>query len=124
MRIKHAHQEFAEWAQDFMRQPSTAEEWQDTYSALDVELGLMVKRAGMTAADAIRSATLIGARTIGRDKDMGTIEVGKLANLVVLDKDPLKDISSIRSVYITIKNGIRYPRSKYTAVTPEQVKSD
>ncbi len=99
-------------------------DWKDTCSALDVELGLMVKRAGMTAADAIRSATLIGARTIGRDKEMGTIEVGKLANLVVLDKDPLKDISSIRSVYMTVKNGIRYPHSKYMAVTPQQVKSD
>jgi imidazolonepropionase-like amidohydrolase len=99
-------------------------DWQDTYSALDEELGLMVKRAGMTAADAIRSASLIGARTIGRDKDMGTIQVGKLANLVVLDKDPLKDISSIRSVYMTVKNGIRYPHSKYTAVTPQQMKSD
>ena len=99
-------------------------DWKDAYSALDVELGLMVKRAGMTAADAIRSATLIGARTIGRDKDMGTIEVGKLANLVVLDEDPLKDISNIRSVYITVKNGIRYPHSKYTAVTPEPMKSN
>jgi imidazolonepropionase-like amidohydrolase len=99
-------------------------DWQDKYSALDVELGLMVKRAGMTPADAIRSATLIGARTIGRDKDMGTIEVGKLANLIVLDKDPLKDISGIRSVYLTVKNGIRYPHSKYTPVTGDQVKRD
>jgi imidazolonepropionase-like amidohydrolase len=48
----------------------------------------------MTTGDAIRSATLVGARTIGRDQDMGTIEVGKLANLVVLEEDPLNDISS------------------------------
>lgn len=99
-------------------------DWKDAYSALDIELGLMVKRAGMTAADAIRSATLIGARTIGRDKDMGTIEVGKLANLVVLNEDPLKDISNIRSVFITVKNGIRYPHGKYTAFAPEPIKSN
>jgi imidazolonepropionase-like amidohydrolase len=99
-------------------------DWKEAYSALDVELGLMVKRAGMTVADAIRSAALIGARTIGRDKDMGTIEVGKLANLVVLDRDPLKDISNIRTIYITVKNGIRYPHSQYTAFVPVPVKSN
>ena len=71
----------------------------------------------MTPVDAIRAATLNGARTIGRDQDMGSIEVGKVANFVILDKDPLSDIRNIRSVYMTVKNGVGYKRSQYRSTT-------
>jgi imidazolonepropionase-like amidohydrolase len=94
----------------------------DPFSALHQELALLVNSAGLTPTDALRAATIIGARTIGREKDMGTIEVGKLANFVVLDKNPLNDIHNVRSVYITVKNGLRHPRSKYTPVTPQRLK--
>jgi imidazolonepropionase-like amidohydrolase len=43
----------------------------DAYSALDKELGLLVRSAGLAPQDALRSATVVGARTIGREKDMG-----------------------------------------------------
>ena len=94
----------------------------DRYSALSQELILLVEGAGMTPVDAIRAATLNGAQTIGRGKDMGSIEVGKMANFVVLDKDPLGDIRNIRSVYMTVKNGVGYKRSQYrsTAVSPDR----
>jgi len=51
---------------------------------------------------------------------MGSIEVGKMADFVILDKDPLRDIRNIRSVYMTVKNGVRYKRSLYqpTAIQP------
>jgi imidazolonepropionase-like amidohydrolase len=87
----------------------------DTYSALSQEIILLVDGAGLTPVDAIRAATLNGARTIGRGKDMGSIEVGKLADFAILDKDPLSDIRNIRSVYMTVKNGVYYKRSQYQA---------
>jgi predicted amidohydrolase YtcJ len=85
----------------------------DNYSALSQELVLLVEGAGLTPVDAIRAATLNGARTIGREKDVGSIEVGKMADLVILDNDPLSDIRNIRSVYITVKNGIAYKRNQF-----------
>ena len=87
----------------------------DAYSALMQELVLLVEGAGMTPKDAVLAATINGARTIGREKDMGSIEVGKIADFVVLDKDPLKDIRNIPSVYVTVKHGIGYPRRSYQA---------
>jgi imidazolonepropionase-like amidohydrolase len=94
----------------------------DAYSALLQELILLVDGAGLTPADAILAATVNGARTIGREQDMGSIEAGKLANFDILDKDPLVDIHNIRSVYVTVKNGIRYKRSQYrpTAIRPDR----
>jgi imidazolonepropionase-like amidohydrolase len=85
----------------------------DTYSALTQELILLVDNAGLTPADAIRAGTINGARTIGREKEMGSIEVGKLANFVILDKDPLIDIRNFHSIYMTVKNGVNYKRSAY-----------
>ena len=85
----------------------------DTYSALTQELILLVDNAGLTPVDAIRAGTINGARTIGREKDMGSIEVGKMANFVILDKDPLSDIRNTRSVYMIVKNGVSYKRSAY-----------
>lgn len=86
------------------------------YSALLQELVLLVDDAGLTPADAIRAATVNGARTIGREKDMGSIESGKLANFAVFDEDPLRNIHNIRGVYMTVKNGIAYERQLYQTV--------
>lgn len=94
----------------------------DNYSALAQELILLVKDVRLTPSDAIHAATINGARTIGREKDMGSIEVGKIANFVVLDKDPLSDIRNVRNVYMTVKNGVGYKRSLYqhTAMQPNR----
>lgn len=88
-------------------------DWKDTDSPLDTELDLLVAKLGMTPAEALRSATLIGARTAGLENEIGSIEPGKLANLVVLDKDPLQVIANVRSVDFVVKRGIRYPRADY-----------
>jgi imidazolonepropionase-like amidohydrolase len=88
----------------------------DTYSALTQELVLLVNGAGLTPSDAIRAATINGARTIGREKDMGSIEVGKAADFVILDRDPLSDVRNVRSVYMTVKNGVGYKRSLYRQI--------
>jgi imidazolonepropionase-like amidohydrolase len=62
-----------------------------------MELEAMVK-AGMSAAAVLRAATRDAARCMGLDRDLGTIEVGKWADFVVLDASPLLDISNVRRI--------------------------
>ena len=64
--------------------------------------------AGLTPGDALRAATINAARMIGREKDLGTIEPGKLADLVILDGDPLADIRNTTRIYRTLKGGVVY----------------
>lgn len=62
-------------------------------------------QAGISNADVLRLATLTPAEILKRDKDLGTIEVGKLADLIVIDGDPLANISDIRKVVKVVKGG-------------------
>jgi imidazolonepropionase-like amidohydrolase len=62
-----------------------------------MELEAMVK-AGMSAAAVLRSATRDAARCMGLERDLGTIEPGKWADFVVLDDNPLLDISNVRRI--------------------------
>ncbi len=55
--------------------------------------------------EALQSATSVSARAMRVDKDVGTIEKGKRADLLVLDANPLDDISNIRSVRFVMKDG-------------------
>jgi imidazolonepropionase-like amidohydrolase len=96
--------------------------WDEPNSPLVIELSLLVNRVGMTAAEALRSATVIGARAAGQEKDAGSIEVGKLANLVVLDENPLENIANIKSVFMVVKRGVQYPRIDYKPVTTSDMK--
>ena len=63
----------------------------------------------MPPAEVIRAATLVAPAPLGQDDDIGSIEAGKLANLVVLARDPLADIANVRSLELTVKRGREYP---------------
>jgi imidazolonepropionase-like amidohydrolase/Tol biopolymer transport system component len=65
----------------------------------------MFVQGGMTPLQAIRAATINGARYIGMDKDVGSLEPGKLADLLVLDANPLENIRNSESIRYTIANG-------------------
>jgi len=74
---------------------------------LDRELELYVQ-AGMTPLQAIQSATIVSARAMHRDADSGTIEAGKRADLVLIDGNPLTNISNLRHVVSVVTNGRLY----------------
>ncbi|WP_259065164.1 amidohydrolase family protein [Mucilaginibacter sp. X4EP1] len=77
--------------------------------SLDRELELYVQ-AGLTQLQAIQSATIVPARVMGMDKETGSIEEGKQADMVIVDGNPLIHIRDIRKVVLTIKgNHIYHP---------------
>jgi len=85
----------------------------DPFPALYEELAFLVRRCGIPPEHVLRSATLIGARSAGAEDVMGSVEAGKLANFVVLDDDPLRDIDHLRSVTLTVKRGRRFDRGEF-----------
>ena len=95
--------------------------WEEPYSALQGEIEILVRKVGMTPMDAIRSATLISAMTMGQQAEMGTLEPGKLANIAFLSANPLEDIGAVRQVVLTVKRGAQYPRKNYTPVAKVEV---
>lgn len=82
------------------------------------EYELLGGPAGLPPADVIRAATLTGAMAMGQQKEMGSVEAGKLANMVVLARNPLEDIHNLRSVVLTVKRGRRFPRADYHPEAP------
>ncbi len=61
--------------------------------------------AGMSPMEILRAATVNGARAMGRADDFGTVEEGKIADLLVLDENPLADVSNFRSVALVVRRG-------------------
>jgi imidazolonepropionase-like amidohydrolase len=75
------------------------------------EIELYVQ-AGFTPLEAIQAATVVPARVMGLDKEVGTVEAGKRADLVLLDANPLDNIHNIRTVRYVVANGILYDTAK------------
>jgi imidazolonepropionase-like amidohydrolase len=87
--------------------------WPSVYD----EIFFLVHDVGMDPLQALHSATQVGARAAAQDADMGTIEAGKLADFVVLAKDPSADIGNLRSIETTVKRGREYRRADYRPIT-------
>ena len=92
----------------------------------------LLREAGFHPLGVIRAATLLGAEALGRSQDVGTIEVGKLADFVVVEENPLQNLASlygtgairvneqnqpvrVGGVKYTIKDGIVYDAKKLLA---------
>jgi len=73
-------------------------------SSLHWELEHLVQ-AGLTPLEVLRIATLDAAEAVGAQDDLGTLEPGKLADIVMLDKNPLEDIKNTQTVWRVIKGG-------------------
>ena len=69
------------------------------------ELALLVNDASLTPMQALTAATINNAKVIGEEHNIGSIEVGKTANLVVFDKNPAESVEHLATVAHVIKNG-------------------
>jgi amidohydrolase family protein len=79
------------------------------------ELAAMV-RAGMTTLAALQTATLNPARYLGREKTLGSVAPGKVANLVLLDANPLEDIANVRRIRAVVLAGRLMERTELDRV--------
>jgi imidazolonepropionase-like amidohydrolase/Tol biopolymer transport system component len=77
-----------------------------------------LKMGGLSNMEALRAATLIGAEAIGVQRDIGSIEVGKLADLVILNRNPLEDIHYTREIRYVMKDGILYDGNTLETIWP------
>jgi len=80
------------------------------WAMLPEEAGYLV-RLGLTPMEAIIAATRGGARALGMADDLGTVEVGNRADLILLDRDPLADIAALETVSWVMLGGRVIPRS-------------
>jgi imidazolonepropionase-like amidohydrolase len=78
----------------------------------------MLQSGDMTNHEALQIATVIGAESIGYRRDLGSIEVGKLADLIVLNSNPLDDIRNSVDIRYVIKNGELYNADTLDRVWP------
>ena len=81
------------------------------------EIELFVQ-GGFTPHQALEIATINGYRHHGLDHVLGSIEVGKLADMVILEKNPLDDIRNTRSIKYVMKNGVLYSGEDASRIYP------
>ncbi|HUP23293.1 MAG TPA: amidohydrolase family protein [Thermoanaerobaculia bacterium] len=79
----------------------------------------MFEQGGMTPHQALRAGTIAGARYLGLDQDLGSLEPGKLADIIVLERDPLQNLRDSESVLYTMVGGRLFDASTMAEVYPE-----
>jgi len=71
---------------------------------------LMLVKLGFTPQEALRSATMVGAELMGLQESIGSLQAGKLADIVAVEGDPLHDISALQNVVMVMKGGVTTTR--------------
>jgi hypothetical protein len=79
-----------------------------------------MQSGGMSELDALRVATIIGAEAIGLGGDLGSVEEGKLADLIVLDANPLDNIRNTNTILYVMKNGRLYDGNTLDEIWPRE----
>lgn len=80
----------------------------------------MLQQGGMTNHEALRCATWMGARVLGLDKELGSIQPGLLADIIVIDGDPLSDIRQSENILYVMVNGRLYDAMTLEQIEPER----
>ena len=83
-----------------------------------------LQSGGMRPIDALKAATILAAEGLGLDKDLGSLESGKLADLIILEKNPLDNIRNTNTIQYVMKNGRLYDGSTGDELYPQQRKLD
>jgi hypothetical protein len=86
--------------------------------SLHVELERLVE-AGLTPVEALQAATLNPARVLDMEDSLGTVEAGKLADLILLDANPLEDISNTQRIHAVVADGQLYRRADIDRILAE-----
>ena len=89
------------------------------HHALAAQWEVWMAASAMSNLEALRVATLHGARFLGADQDLGSLEPGKLADLLVLDGNPLEDIRATARIRYVVKGGVAYDGDTLDEVWPE-----
>ena len=79
-----------------------------------------IASGGLAEHEALRVATLFGAEAIGVQDDLGSIEVGKLADMVIFEQNPLDDIRNTNTIQMVMKNGRLYDGNTLDEIWPRQ----
>ncbi len=81
----------------------------------------LMAEAGLSPQQILTAATINGAKVTGWQKKLGTIEAGKLADMVILNSDPLQDIRNTSDIHLVIKDGMIFEAAHILRKTPEDV---
>jgi imidazolonepropionase-like amidohydrolase len=87
--------------------------------ALHEEIALLVRDAGMTAHEALQAATKDAAAALGLEHELGTIEPGKRADLVLLEGNPLQDVAHVSRIAAVVVGGRLFDRPALERVKRE-----
>jgi imidazolonepropionase-like amidohydrolase/Tol biopolymer transport system component len=80
----------------------------------------MLQQGGLTPLETIRCGTLYGAQYLGLDQEIGSIEAGKLADLMIMDKSPLENIQNTSTISHVMVNGVLFETNNLNEIYPEK----
>ena len=83
-----------------------------------------LQSGGMKNHDALKVATILGAEALGLDYDLGSLQPGKLADLIIMDKNPLENIRNSNTIKWVMKNGRLYEGDTLNEIYPANRKLD